>query len=107
MLTCSLSPRVKTHNYLNMIMGELEVRDRDPEAWAVLLDENGSLCEGIGSNIFVVKDGRISTPLGKYVLEGISRQTVPVHIKNVYRKLEATNRSEAVFNASRNGLIRL
>ena len=38
---------------------------------------------------------------------GISRQTVPVHIKNVYRKLEATNRSEAVFNASRNGLIRL
>jgi len=72
----SLSPRVKTHNYLNLIMGELEVRDRDPEAWAVLLDENGSLCEGIGSNIFVVKDGRISTPLGKYVLEGISRQTV-------------------------------
>lgn len=72
----SLSPRVKTHNYLNMIMGELEVKDRDPEAWAVLLDENGSLCEGIGSNIFVVKDGRISTPQGKYVLEGISRMTV-------------------------------
>lgn len=72
----SLSPRVKTHNYLNMIMGELEVKDRDPDAWAVLLDENGNLCEGIGSNIFVVKDGRISTPLGKYVLEGISRQTV-------------------------------
>jgi len=30
----SLSPRVKTHNYLNMIMGELEVKDRDPEAGA-------------------------------------------------------------------------
>lgn len=38
---------------------------------------------------------------------GISRQTVPVHIKNIYRKLEATNRSEAVFNASQRGLIRL
>ena len=72
----SLSPRVKTHNYLNMIMGDMEARERDPEAWAVLLDENGCLCEGIGSNIFVVKDGRISTPQGKYVLEGISRQTV-------------------------------
>lgn len=72
----SLSPRVKTHNYLNMIMGDMEARDRDPEAWAVLLDENGNLCEGIGSNIFVVKDGKISTPHGKYVLEGISRQTV-------------------------------
>ena len=38
---------------------------------------------------------------------GISRQTVPVHIKAVYRKLEATNRSAAVFKASRHGLIRL
>jgi DNA-binding NarL/FixJ family response regulator len=38
---------------------------------------------------------------------GISRHTVPVHIKNVYRKLEATNRSEAVYNASARGLIRL
>jgi branched-chain amino acid aminotransferase len=52
------------------------VRERDPEAWAVLLDENGNLCEGIGSNIFVVKGNRISTPEGRYVLEGISRQTV-------------------------------
>lgn len=38
---------------------------------------------------------------------GISRQTVPVHIRNIYRKLEASNRSEAVFEASRLGLIRL
>ncbi|KAB7624071.1 response regulator [Alkalilimnicola sp. S0819] len=38
---------------------------------------------------------------------GISRQTVPVHVKNIYRKLEAGNRSEAVFEASRLGLIRL
>ena len=72
----ALSPRVKTHNYLNMVMADMEARARDPEAWAVLLDENGNLCEGMGSNIFVVKDGRISTPQGRYVLEGISRQTV-------------------------------
>lgn len=38
---------------------------------------------------------------------GISRQTVPVHVKNIYRKLEANNRSEAVFEASRLGLIKL
>lgn len=38
---------------------------------------------------------------------GVSRQTVPVHIRNIYRKLEASNRSEAVFEATRLGLIRL
>jgi DNA-binding NarL/FixJ family response regulator len=37
----------------------------------------------------------------------ISNQTVPVHIKNIYRKLEANNRSEAVYEASRRGIIRL
>ena len=37
----------------------------------------------------------------------ISKQTVPVHIKNIYRKLQASNRSEAVYEASRRGLIRL
>ncbi|MCK0537543.1 response regulator [Alcanivorax quisquiliarum] len=37
----------------------------------------------------------------------ISRQTVPVHIKNIYRKLAANNRSEAVYEASRRGLLRL
>ncbi|WP_133491439.1 response regulator transcription factor [Alcanivorax sp. 24] len=38
---------------------------------------------------------------------GISRQTVPVHIKNIYRKLAANNRSEAVYEASKRGLLRL
>ena len=53
----TLSPRAKTHNYLNLILAELEVKDRDPDAHAVLLDTNGNLAEGKGSNIFIVKDG--------------------------------------------------
>ncbi|MDB5513592.1 MAG: Two component transcriptional regulator, LuxR family [Tardiphaga sp.] len=38
---------------------------------------------------------------------GLSRQTVPGHIKNIYRKLEVNNRGEAVFEALQQGLIRL
>ncbi len=72
----ALSPRAKTHNYLNMIAGDLEVKARDPEAWAVLLDVNGNLAEGIGSNVFLVRGGAVCTPRERFVLAGISRETV-------------------------------
>ena len=68
-----VSPRAKTHNYLNLILGDLEAQASDPDAWAVLLDESGNLTEGRGSNIFLVKDGTVATPKGQYVLEGITR----------------------------------
>ena len=71
----SLTPRAKTHNYLNLIVADQEVQSIDPEAWAVLLDVNGNLCEGMGSNIFIVRDGEILTPREKFVLPGVSRQT--------------------------------
>ena len=41
----------------------------------MLLDENGNLAEGIGSNIFIVRDGVVYTPSERYVLPGVSRQT--------------------------------
>lgn len=70
-----LSPRAKTHNYLNLILADKEVKSARPDAWSVLLDERGNLCEGIGSNIFVARDGRLYTPREQYVLPGVSRRT--------------------------------
>lgn len=72
----SLSPRVKTHNYLNLVAADLEVRAQDPAAWAVLLDTRGNLAEGLGSNIFLVQDRTLLTPREQTVLSGISRETV-------------------------------
>jgi branched-chain amino acid aminotransferase len=72
----ALSPRVKTHNYLNLIAANLEVAARDPGAWAVLLDTRGNLAEGLGSNVFVVQRGTLATPREQGVLAGISRDTV-------------------------------
>jgi branched-chain amino acid aminotransferase len=72
----SLSPRVKTHNYLNLIAGDLEVRAQDPGAWAILLDPAGNLTEGLGSNVFLVDKGTLLTPREQSVLSGISRETV-------------------------------
>ena len=72
----ALTPRAKTANYLNVIVADQEVAAIDPGAWAVLLDMNGNLAEGHGSNIFLVRDGELVTPRSKFVLPGISRATV-------------------------------
>ena len=69
-----LSPRAKTHNYLNMIVAEQSVKAHDPDGWAMLLDDNGNLAEGMGSNIFMVREGELFTPRERYVLPGVSRQ---------------------------------
>lgn len=71
----TVSPRAKTHNYLNLVLGDLEAQARDPDAVAMLLDTNGNFAEGKGSNIFFVKEGAILTPQERYVLPGVSRQT--------------------------------
>jgi branched-chain amino acid aminotransferase len=48
----------------------------DPEAWAILLDTEGNLAEGLGSNIVLVQAGALCTPREQAVLAGISRDTV-------------------------------
>ncbi|MBV9827947.1 MAG: aminotransferase class IV [Alphaproteobacteria bacterium] len=72
----ALSPRAKMDNYLNLIIADREAKAQDPEAWSVLLDTSGNLAEGIGSNIFLVRDGEVMTPRERFVLPGISRETI-------------------------------
>jgi len=72
----SLSPRAKMCNYINVILGDLEVKARNPRAWAVLLDSSGNLAEGMGSNIFLVREGTLLTPRSDFVLPGISREVI-------------------------------
>ena len=72
----ALSPRAKMHQYLNLVLADREVKAQNPQAWAVLLDANGNLSEGLGSNIFLVRDGGLLTPRERFVLPGVSRQVV-------------------------------
>ena len=68
------SPRVKVHQYINITLADLEVKAQNPDALAILLDMNGNIAEGPGSNFFIVKDGVVTTPREQYVLSGVSRQ---------------------------------
>lgn len=72
----AVSPRAKTQNYINLLIADREVRAQDAHAWAVLLDHDGNIAEGLGSNIFFVRDGELLTPRARFVLPGISRETV-------------------------------
>ncbi|RWO31842.1 MAG: hypothetical protein EOS10_12490 [Mesorhizobium sp.] len=72
----SLSPRAKTANYLNHTLADLEVRERNPKAWPLFLDQAGNLCEGTSNNLFLVSGGKLVTPREQLVLAGVSRQTV-------------------------------
>lgn len=72
----SWNARVKSCNYLNNIMAKMEgqlagVRE------ALMLDHNGYVVECTGDNVFVVKDGVLTTPptyLG--ALRGITRDCI-------------------------------
>ena len=61
---------------MNFNLAEMEVRDVDPEGWALLTDERGNLTEGTGYNFFLVTNGTIRTPADSTVLQGVSRGAV-------------------------------
>ena len=63
-------------SYMNSILAKLEAKEHG-YAEAVMLNENGYVCEGTGENLFVVRNGILSTPpLSDGLLEGITRDTV-------------------------------
>jgi branched-chain amino acid aminotransferase len=72
----AISPRYKSLSYGNLVAGDIEVQALRPGATCILLDTRGCLCEGLGSNIFIVRDGEVLTPHERYVLAGLSRQTL-------------------------------
>jgi len=70
-------PAIKaTANYLNSSLARIEANQHGYTE-AVMLNEAGFVAEGTGENIFIVRDGVISTPpVSDGILEGITRDSV-------------------------------
>ncbi|HWI66062.1 MAG TPA: branched-chain-amino-acid transaminase [Symbiobacteriaceae bacterium] len=72
----TLSPQIKSLNYLTGIMAKISAINLGyPEV--IMLNSQGYVCEGTGDNIFIIKKGKIVTPpahLG--ILPGITRDSV-------------------------------
>jgi len=63
-------------HYVNSILAKREVLKAGYDE-AIMLDPQGYVCEASGENVFVVRDGVVSTaPLGASILGGITRETV-------------------------------
>lgn len=72
----SLSPRVKSLNYLPHIMAKLEGIHAGADE-VLMLDSAGSVAEGSGQNIFMVKRGVLFTPPPSAgILKGVTRDAV-------------------------------
>ena len=72
----SLIPHSKASGqYLNSVLAKIESVKAGYEE-AILLDDNGYVCEGTGENVFVIKDGVIHTPgQADGILDGINRKS--------------------------------
>ena len=90
-----LPPRTKaTAAYLNSALASLEALQNGYDE-AILLTDQGYVCEGPGENIFLVKNGKLITPSpADHILEGITRNTVMVLAKEELG-LEVVERSVA------------
>ncbi len=92
----SLIPTAKaTGQYLNSILAKIESHKAGYQE-AILLDDHGNVCEGSGENIFVVRDGVISTPpLSASILDGISRKTAITLARDLGFELVERNMTRA------------
>jgi branched-chain amino acid aminotransferase len=75
-LHSALNPAIKSLNYLNNILAKIEANNAGCEE-AIMLNGEGFVAECTGDNIFIVKNGKLSTPpLSAGALYGITRGVV-------------------------------
>jgi branched-chain amino acid aminotransferase len=72
----ALNPRIKSLNYLNNILAQIEAVEAGCFE-ALMLNHKGEVAECTGDNIFLVKHGQLKTPPPNAgILEGITRGAV-------------------------------
>ncbi len=72
----ALNPRIKSLNYLNNILAKLEGLQAGCQE-ALMLNHKGEVAECSADNIFVVRDGVLTTPpIDAGILDGITRNAV-------------------------------
>jgi len=72
----STTHEIKSLNYLNSVLAKIEANINGVDE-AICLDKNGFVAEGVGENLFIVKNGKLLTPPScTGTLAGITAQVV-------------------------------
>ena len=87
-LPSALPPRIKTTNFLNNILAKREAVAANAFD-SLLLNWEGHLTEGTTSNLFFIRNGRLSTPaLDCGLFDGITRRVVIQLAEELHRPIE-------------------
>ena len=85
------SHEIKSLNYLNSVLAKMEATANGVDE-AICLDKNGFVSEGVGENLFLVKDDKIFTPPSSTsALAGITAQLAKKLAKNLGYYMTETN----------------
>ena len=72
-----MEPKIKNRSRLFYLMANIEVSlFKGENNWALLLDPDGFIAEGTGSNFFMIKNGVIYIPEPRNVLRGITMYSI-------------------------------
>jgi len=82
---------IKSLNYLNSVLAKMEATANGVDE-AICLDKSGCVAEGVGENLFIVKDGKIFTPPSNTgALAGITAQVAIKIAKKLGYDITETN----------------
>jgi branched-chain amino acid aminotransferase len=82
---------IKSLNYLNSVLAKIEANACGVDE-AICLESNGCIAEGVGENVFIVKNGELLTPpTSTGALAGITAEVVEKLAAKLNIKLTVTN----------------
>ena len=108
----SVSPKPKTHDRLNNVLADLEVKRLNPQARCLMLDLDGWVAEGSSYNVGAVVNGELIAPKDnclegrtmQILLELAGKVGIPARYDNL-SLFSLYNASEAFITGSSNGML--
>ena len=93
-----MSPSIAKTLFSEIQRGELKSQSKDSSTASTLLTPRQiEVLETIAKGFSYEETAQVL---------GLSKNTIPTHVRNIYRKLQSNNKSEAIYEARQLGIIK-